>query len=116
MRGTGNISGAGTKTIYNLNIGDATAATTTLTGTLTVSNDVTVDTGDTFNVNADLNINGGDFTTTTTGVVNRTSGTGNVTIQELEIWGLELVVVLLFMTLLLAEPSHLRDLSIRIMM
>ncbi len=80
MRGTGSISGAGSKTVYTLLIGDGTTATTTLSGTLTANNDVTVGTGSTFNQNASLNISGGDFTTTTTGIVNTTSGTGTVTI------------------------------------
>jgi len=86
MRGTGNISGAGTKTIYNLNIGDATAATTTLTGALTVSNNVVVDTGDTFNINADLGVTGS-LTNTTTGIINTTSGAPTVTVQGTSLGG-----------------------------
>ena len=80
MRGTGNISGAGTKTVHHLTVGDGTTAATTLTGTLTTNGNVSVGTGSTFNVNATLNISGGGFTTTTTGIVNTTSGTPTVTI------------------------------------
>ncbi len=81
MRGTGNISGAGTKTIYNLTIGDGTTAATTLTGAAIVNNDVSVATGSTFNVNADISAAGGDFTNTGTGVINTTSGTPTVTVS-----------------------------------
>lgn len=81
LRGTGAISGSGTKTVYNLVVGDGTTATTTLSGALTSTTDVSVGTGSTLHQNANLTISGGDFTTTTTGVVDTTSGTGTVAIS-----------------------------------
>ena len=81
MRGTGSIGGGTTPSItfYDVTIGDGTTATTTLASSATTTNDVSVGTGSTFNINADLTVNGGDLTNTTTGIINTTSGTPTVT-------------------------------------
>lgn len=86
IRGTGSISGAGSKTIYNLTVGDGTTATTTLSDTLSVSNNASVGTGSTFNINADLTVTG-TLTNTTTGIINTTSGTPTVTVSGASIGG-----------------------------
>ena len=86
IRGTGSISGAGTKTIYNLTVGDATTATTTLSDTLTVSNDASVGTGSTFNINADLTVTGS-LTNTITGIINHTANSPVVTVSGTSIGG-----------------------------
>lgn len=49
VQGTGTVGGSGSTTFYNLTIGGASATTTTASGTITVSNVLTVDTGDTLN-------------------------------------------------------------------
>ncbi|MFA6042154.1 MAG: hypothetical protein WC786_00530 [Patescibacteria group bacterium] len=107
MRGTGNLGtngASGAITIYNLVIGDGTAATTTLqkaatvsnnltvgngsvasaltvaVGTFTVTGDVVVDTSSTLTVNADMTVNGG--AVTGDGTVTTTSGTPTFTLSE----------------------------------
>lgn len=86
IRGTGSISGAGTKTIYNLIVGDATVATTTLSDTLSISNNASVGTGSTFNINADLTVTG-NLTNTTTGIINHTANSPVVTVSGTSIGG-----------------------------
>lgn len=86
MRGTGNISGAGSKTFYNLTIGDATVAATTLTGAATVNNNASVGTGSTFNINANLTVTGS-LTNTTTGIINQTANSPIVTVSGSSIGG-----------------------------
>lgn len=86
IRGTGSISGAGTKTIYNLTVGDATIATTTLSNSLSVSNNASVGTGSTFNINADLTVTGS-LTNTTTGIINHTANSPVVTVSGTSIGG-----------------------------
>ncbi len=77
--GTTTFSGSGTNSITNnLSISNGTF---TQSNTLTITGTVAVSTGATYNNNADLNINGGAFTTAGTGVINTTSGTPTVTIS-----------------------------------
>jgi hypothetical protein len=79
--GSGIIGGDGTpgENIYSINIGDAVqSATTTLSNSALIDGNISVYTGSTFNINADLTIMGGAITTTTTGIVGYTSGTPTV--------------------------------------
>ena len=86
IRGTGSISGAGTKTIYNLTVGDGTTATTTLSNSLSISNNAVVGTGSTFNINADLTVTGS-LTNTTTGIINHTANSPVVTVSGASVGG-----------------------------
>ncbi|MCL5435282.1 MAG: hypothetical protein M1405_02750, partial [Patescibacteria group bacterium] len=66
INGTGNIGGGGTVTIYNLIVN----GTQTLTSATTSSTDISVSAGATLALGSqNLNVNGGDFTTTTTGSI-----------------------------------------------
>lgn len=78
--GTTTFSGSGTNTVNNtLSVGTGNGIFV-LSNTMTVTGDATVATGATFRVNADLTVNGGDFTNTGTGVITYTSGTPTVTV------------------------------------
>ncbi len=77
--GTTTFSGSGTNTVNNdLSV---SAGTLILSNTLTVTNNASVATGATLTINANLNIDGGSLTTTTTGIINYTSGTPTVDID-----------------------------------
>ncbi len=71
LSGAGNLgpTGTGTYTFYNLTL-SGSAATTTLAGAITVSNDISIGTDRILALNdKDLTVNGGDITTTTTGSI-----------------------------------------------
>jgi len=82
MRTEGEIGGGtGPINIYDLDIGDATTASTTLASSASTTLDVTVGTGSTFNINNNLIVGGGDLTNTTTGLIDTYSGTPTVTMR-----------------------------------
>ncbi len=82
MSGTGSIGGGTTPTLTFYNLATTGTGTTTIANTTTVNNDVSVGTGTTFRINADLTVSGGDITTTTTGIIDTTSGSPTVTTTD----------------------------------
>ncbi|KKW00632.1 MAG: hypothetical protein UY34_C0024G0010, partial [Parcubacteria group bacterium GW2011_GWA2_48_9] len=82
MSGTGAIGGgSGAITIYNLTTTGTGTTSLTGTGTNTISNDVSVGTGTTLDIQQSVTVGGGDLTTTGSGSITTTSGTPLVTIN-----------------------------------
>jgi hypothetical protein len=78
---TGSIGGGTTPTLVFNALTTSGSGTTTLSDSATVQNDVSVGAGTTLNVNADLSV-GGNFTNSTSGIINTTSGTPTVTMTN----------------------------------
>jgi len=79
MSSSGSIGGGTTPTLTFHNLSTTGTGVTTIANTTTVNNDVSVAAGTTLTINASVTISGGDLTTTSTGIVNTTSGTPTVT-------------------------------------
>ena len=74
----GTISGGGTINFYDL--ATSTTGTTTISSAVSTDSDVSVGSGTTLKVNADLTVNGGQLATVTDGIVTYDSGSPTVTI------------------------------------
>ncbi|MCH7492150.1 hypothetical protein IID19_00970 [Patescibacteria group bacterium] len=81
MTGTGNIGGGTTPTInfYNLTIGTATAASTTVASSFTVANTLDVDTSDTLSINTSQTVSHTGTVITLDGTI---SGAGTLSIDD----------------------------------